>query len=210
VTAPTPITSAVILAAGLSSRMEGRHKLLLDLGGQPMLRHVVTAVLGVAPAEVVVVTGYGAPEVAAALAGLPVRFAHNAEYGQGQTGSVVAGVRALKAACEVLMVVLGDQPFLTTRSLHALLDAYRTVDEGKSILVPTHAGQRGNPVVFAARHIPEIAAGVLNVGCRRLIDSHPELVARIEMDDDAFVQDCDTPADYAAMQARYQTVVRWP
>jgi molybdenum cofactor cytidylyltransferase len=208
VTAPTPIASAVILAAGLSSRMEGRHKLLLDLGGQPMLRHVVTAVLGVAPAEVVVVTGHRAPEVTTALAGLPVRFVHNAEYGQGQPGSVVAGVRALNTACEVLMVALGDQPFLTTRSLRALLEAYRTVEEGKSIVVPLHKGQRGNPVLFAARHIPEIAAGGLNVGCRRLVDSHPELIARIEMDDDAFVQDCDTPADYAAMQARCEAAAR--
>jgi molybdenum cofactor cytidylyltransferase len=208
VTAPTPLTSAVILAAGLSSRMEGRHKLLLDLGGQPMLRHVVTAVLGVALAELVVGTGCHAPEVTAALDALPVRFVHNAEYAQGQPGSVVAGVRALTVACEVLMVVLGDQPFLTTRSLRALLDAYRTVDEGKSILVPMRSGQRGNPVLFAARHIPEIAAGALNVGCRQLVDSHPELVARIEMDDDAFVQDCDTPADYAAMRARYQSVAR--
>ncbi len=202
-TAPTPIASAVILAAGLSSRMEGRHKPLLDIGGQPMLRRVVTAVLGVAPAEVVVVTGYRAPEVTAVLDDLPVRFVHNSDFAQGQPGSVVTGVRALTAFCQVVMVVLGDQPFLTPTSLRSLLGAYRTADEGKSILVPMRNGQRGNPVLFAARHIPEITAGLLNVGCRRLIDSHPELVARIEMDDDAFVQDCDTPADYAALQARF-------
>jgi molybdenum cofactor cytidylyltransferase len=208
VTAPIPIASAVILAAGLSSRMEGPHKLLLDIGGQPILRRVVTAVLGVAPAEVVVVTGYRASDVTAALDDLAVRFVHNADYAQGQPGSVVAGVRALTAFCHVVMVVLGDQPFLTPASLRRLLDAYRTAEDGKSILVPTRNGQRGNPVLFAARHIPEITTGLLNVGCRRLIDSHPELVARIEMDDDAFVQDCDTPADYVALRARYEVTAQ--
>jgi molybdenum cofactor cytidylyltransferase len=148
--------------------------------------------------------------VVTALTGLPARFVHNADYAEGQPGSVVAGVRALRASCDVLMVVLGDQPSLTPASLRGLLDAYGTVDEVKSILVPTRNGQRGNPVLFAARHIPEIATGQLNVGCRRLVDSHPELVARIEMDDDAFVRDCDTPADYAAMRARYRAMAQSP
>jgi molybdenum cofactor cytidylyltransferase len=195
-----PIFSAVILAAGLSSRMEGRHKLLLEIDGQLMVRRVVSAVLGVEPAEVVVVTGYRAFDVMAALENLPLRFVHNAGYAQGQPGSVVAGVRALTAFCEVVMVVLGDQPLLTPTSLRSLLRAYETAEDRKTILVPTRNGRRGNPVLFAARHISQIATGRLSVGCRRLVDNHPELVARIEMDDDAFVQDCDTPADYAALQ----------
>jgi molybdenum cofactor cytidylyltransferase len=208
VTAPAPITSAVILAAGRSSRMEGPHKLLLDLGGQPLLRHVVKAVLGAEPADVVVVTGYRAAEVTAALDGLPVRFAHNAGYAQGQQASVVAGMRALTAACDVLMVALGDQPLLTTANLRGLINGFCEMGKGKSILIPTWQGRRGNPVLFAARHIPDIATGLLHRGCRDFIDTNPEMVARIEMDDDAFVLDCDTPADYAAMRARYQVAVQ--
>jgi molybdenum cofactor cytidylyltransferase len=67
--------------------------------------------------------------------------------------------------------------------------------------VPTSGGARGNPVLFAASHIPEIQAGRMKLGCRRLIESHPDQVALIEMADDAFTQDCDTPADYALMRA---------
>jgi len=194
--------SAVVLAAGLSSRMGGPHKLLLDVGGEPMLRRVVRSVLALDPAEVVVVTGYQAEDVVAVLAGLPLRFVHNPAFAEGQPGSVVAGVRALTAFCHAVMIVLGDQPLLTPAALGRLIEAYRTVPDGRSILVPSHAGQRGNPVLFAARHIPEIQAGAMRVGCRRLIESYPEQVALIEMEDDAFTQDCDTPQDYARLQAR--------
>ena len=196
------IVSAVVLAAGLSSRMGGPHKLLLDVGGEPMLRRVVRSVLGVKPAEVIVVTGFNAEAVVAALDGLPVRFVHNAAFAEGQPGSVVTGVRTLKAFCHAVMIVLGDQPLLTAQALGRLIEAYATAPEGRSILVPTSGGARGNPVLFAARHIPEIQAGTMKLGCRRLIETYPDQVVLIEMADDAFTQDCDTPADYAVMQAR--------
>ncbi|WP_419759828.1 nucleotidyltransferase family protein [Acidisoma sp.] len=194
--------SAVVLAAGLSSRMGGPHKLLLDVGGEPMLRRVVRSVLGVDPAEVVVVTGFNAEAVVAALDGLPVRCVHNPAFADGQPGSVVAGMRALTVSCDAVMIVLGDQPLLTPGALGRLIEAYRNAPDGRSILVPTSGGERGNPVLFAARHIAAIGTGTMKVGDRRLIEAYPEQVALIEMADDAFTQDCDTPADYAMMQAR--------
>ncbi len=194
--------SAVVLAAGLSSRMGGPHKLLLDVGGEPMLRRVVRSLLGLTVAEVVVVTGYRAADIVTALDGLPVRFAHNAAFTEGQPGSVLTGVRALTAACDAVMIVLGDQPLLTTAALARLVEAFRTAPEGRSILVPTSGGRRGNPVLLAARHIPEIQSGRMTLGDRRLTTAFPDQVALIEMADDAFTQDCDTPEDYAILQAR--------
>jgi molybdenum cofactor cytidylyltransferase len=194
--------SAVVLAAGLSSRMGGPHKLLLDVGGEPMLRRVVRSLLGLALAEVVVVTGHRAADIVTALDGLAVRFVHNPAFAEGQPGSVLAGVRALTAACDAVMIVLGDQPLLTTAALARLIEALGTAPEGRSILVPTSGGRRGNPVLFAARHIPEIQSGRMAVGDRRLVAAYPDEVALIEMADDAFTEDCDTPEDYAALQAR--------
>jgi molybdenum cofactor cytidylyltransferase len=197
----SPKLSAVVLAAGLSSRMGGPHKLLLDIGGQPMLRRVVCSVLAVQPAEVVVVTGFRAPEVMAALDGLAVRFADNPAFAEGQGGSVVTGLRALTAVCDAVMIVLGDQPLLTPAALARLIAAYGTMAEGRSILVPACGGQRGHPVLFAARHIPAIKGGAMKLGRGRLIETYPDQVALIEMDDDAFTRDCDTPQDYAALRA---------
>ena len=197
----TPVVSAVILAAGLSSRMGGPHKLLLEVGREPMVRCVVRATLGVSPVETVVVTGFRAAEIMAALEGLPVRFVHNTDYAEGQAGSVAAGVHALTAPCQAFMIVLGDQPLLTSMHLRLLLDGFASAPDGRSILVPCRQSQRGNPIVIAAGHIAAITDGGLNIGCRRLIDSHPDLVARIELNHDAFFTDCDTLDDYKVLQS---------
>ena len=66
--------SAVVLAAGNSTRMAGRHKLLLPLGEEPVIRRTVREVLGSGPEETVVVTGFNADPVGSSLAGLGVRI----------------------------------------------------------------------------------------------------------------------------------------
>jgi len=198
----TPTLSAVILAAGLSTRMGGPHKLLLEIGGEPMIRRTARAVLAAGAAETVIVTGHRAPEITGALAGLPLRFVHNPNFVEGQPGSVVTGVAALRLPCDGVMIVLGDQPLLTAVALGRLAEAWGRRPAGRSILVPMQGGARGNPVIFAATHIPAITSGTLRVGCRRLIEDHPEAVFRAEMADEAFTLDCDTPEDYAALRAR--------
>jgi molybdenum cofactor cytidylyltransferase len=193
--------SAVVLAAGQSLRMEGRHKLTLDTGGEPMIRRTVKAVMGIAPVEIVVVTGFAAARVVTGLAGLPVRFIHNPRYEAGQQTSVAAGVRSLQRACDAVMVVPGDQCLLTPMLLADLVSAFQNGGH-RSIVVPFHKGRRGNPVLFASRHISEIVGEGLNIGCRHLIERHEDDVARIEFESDAYVTDCDTPGDYANLLAR--------
>ena len=193
--------SAIVLAAGRSSRMVDRHKLLLDIGGQTMIRRSVETVLAIAPVETIVVTGYEAAEITAALDGLPLRLVHNPRWEEGQPTSVAAGVRALGQHCHAIMVVPGDQVLLTPAHLSDLVTAFRQIGD-RSILVPFHRAQRGNPILFAAHHGPEVASGGLNIGCRHLIETNGDKVARVEFDSDAYSVDCDTPADYAALAAR--------
>ena len=199
------LVSAVVLAAGRSERMQGRNKLTLEIAGEPMLRRTVWAVLGIEPVECVVVTGHDARDIGGIVSDLPVRAAHNTDHARGQPFSVAAGVRALSGHCDAIMVVPADQPLLTSAHLAALVTAYGSIGD-RSILMPMHEGYRGNPILFAAHHAPAITAGDLGIGCRRLIQSHPDLVARIEFDSDAYVLDCDTPEEFAALQARLETV----
>jgi len=65
-----------------------------------------------------------------------------------------------------------------------------------SITVPRREGMRGNPVVFS-----EGITGSLNLGCRKLIDDHPEEVYAYEPAHDRFFLDLDTPEDYARLLA---------
>ena len=196
-----PRIAAVVLAAGSSRRMGDRHKLLLDIAGEPMIRRTVRNVLDSSPVETVVVTGHRADEVEAVLADLPVKIVRNPDHENGQPTSVAAGIRALSVPCDAIMVALGDQPQVTAADLAELVAAYGKLD-GPSILVPHHHGQRGNPVVFAARHVPAVLSGSVNVGCRRLIETHGDEVARVEMESDAFTVDCDTPEDFENLRRR--------
>ena len=193
--------SAVVLAAGTSSRMQGRHKLLLPVGDEPVIRRTVRALLAARPQETVVVTGFSAKAVVQAISGLPVKFQPNPRYEEGQMSSVAAGVSALTAPTDAVMVCLGDMVLLEPADYRELLEAYVAKPHG-SILVPHAAGQRGNPVVFSVNFVPEVSAGRTNVGCRKLIADNPEEVFAYEAAHDRFFIDLDTPEDYARVLGR--------
>lgn len=187
--------SAVVLAAGTSSRMPGKHKMLLPVGGIPVVRHTSRRVLAAEPDEVVVVTGFEGQAVAQAVSDLPVKLQHNVRYEEGQMTSVAAGVAALTEPADAVMICLGDMVWLTSADYRELVDVYAALT-GKSILVPHHQGRRGNPAVFAASYVPDIISAQPNLGCRKLIADHPDEVFAYESAHARFVMDLDTPEDY--------------
>ncbi|MDF3881670.1 nucleotidyltransferase family protein [Cupriavidus basilensis] len=196
-----PAFSAVVLAAGMSSRMGARHKLLLPVAGQPAVRRTVCAVLTAGPQELVVVTGFQGRAVIEALEDLPVGFQPNPRYEEGQMTSVAAGVAALRLPCSVVLVCLADQVLLEAGDYRELVGAFGAMPRG-SILVPVFAGQRGNPVAFSASYAAEVVAGHVNPGCRKLIADHPDEVFVHEASHDRFTTDMDTPEDYARIVER--------
>ena len=193
--------SAIVLAAGESRRMGGTDKLLLPIGGVALLRRTVDTLLSCPLQEIVVVLGHRHEQLQLLLDGLALRHVRNPNYREGQMTSVHAGLAALNAACDGVMVCLGDQALLTPRDLTRLMDAFAEIGE-RTILVPTYRGTRGNPVIFSYTHRDSILAGGRNLGCRKLIDNNPRLVATLEMDTDHVVVDLDTPEDYRAVLAR--------
>ncbi len=200
-TSSTPTFSVVLLAAGKSSRMRGKHKLLLPIDGQPAVRRTARALLAAGPEEVVVVVGFKGRDVIDALDDLPVRFQFNPRHEEGQMTSVAAGVAALNAPCGAVMVCLADQVLLAPSDYRELVDAYAAMRHG-SILVPMYNGQRGNPVVFSASYATKVINGHVNPGCRKLIAEHPDEVEIHEASHDRFAIDMDTPEDYARVLER--------
>jgi molybdenum cofactor cytidylyltransferase len=186
---------AILLAAGRSQRMGDRNKLLMDIGGQPMVRRVAETLLGSRVREVIAVLGYDSALIAAALAGLPLRTVVNDQYASGQMSSVRAGIAALANEPAAIVVALADQPALEPADIDFLIDAFLALPEPK-ILVPVYGGQRGNPVVLPGKQRQALEAGGVNFGCRNLIERHPEAVLRIEAPNPHYVEDIDTPAAY--------------
>ena len=193
--------SAVVLAAGQSSRMGGPNKLLLPLEGEPLVRRTVRTVLEAGVQETVVVTGHQAREVTRAVFDLPVTVQPNLRHEDGQMRSVAAGVAALARATDAILVCPGDMPLLTAEDLLALIAAYRAHPEA-SIVIPRHEGARGNPIVFAASYAPEVAAGRRLIGCRKLAQQYPEETWYFEAAHDRYTTDLDTPEDYRRVLQR--------
>jgi len=193
--------SAVVLAAGASSRMEGRHKMLLPVGDAPVIRHTVLQLLGAGPQEVVVVTGHQGRDVGAVLVDLAVSLQPNLRYEEGQMISVAVGVGALTKPADAVMVCLGDMVLLRTGDYRDLVAAYEAATES-SIVIPYHKDQRGNPIIFAASYAPEVVAGERKLGCRKLANAYPQETFRFEAGHDRYTTDMDTPDDYARMLER--------
>jgi molybdenum cofactor cytidylyltransferase len=195
--------AAVVLGAGRSSRMGGPNKLLAEIGGRPLIRHVVDAALASRARPVVVVTGHQRDKVEAALAGLPVKFVHNPHFADGLGTSLKAGIAALPADVDGAIVCLGDMPQVDAALIDRLIGAFDP-DHGALVVVPTIDGKRGNPVVWSRRFFPDLMAVEGDVGARYLIGRYTEAVAEVPLTGTAALTDVDTPEALAAVRAELE------
>jgi molybdenum cofactor cytidylyltransferase len=198
---PGPRIAALLLAAGRSTRMGGPNKLLAEVDGTPMVARVARRLLGSKARPIVAVLGNMAEAVDAALGRLPLERVHNPDFAQGLSTSLKSGLAALPVDVDGVIVCLGDMPLLTGRHLDRLIGAFNPL-EGRAIVVPTRHGKRGNPVLWARQFFPEMAALAGDVGAKHLIGEHADLVAEVEMDDDAILVDIDTPEALAELHGK--------
>ena len=187
-----PTIAAVVLAAGRSRRMAPHNKLLVaDRTGKPMIARVVDNVLSSNARPVLVVTGHQVDQVQHALGGRPVRYVHAADYAEGLSASLKAGIAAVPQECAAALVCLGDMPLVTGRMIDRLLSNYDP-DEGRLIVLPTFRGKQGNPMLWDRQFFPEILQISGDSGARFLLGKHLEVVTEVEMADDAVLRDFDT------------------
>jgi molybdenum cofactor cytidylyltransferase len=197
-----PSVAAVVLAAGQSTRMAPYNKLLVaDRAGKPMIARVVDNVLSSRARPVTVVVGHRGEDIRAALGGRPVSFVEAADYAQGLSASLKAGIAALPPEVPAAVVCLGDMPLVTGRMIDRLLDAWDP-DEGRSIVVPTHLGKPGNPILWDRRYFPEILQLSGDAGARSLLARHAEQVVEVELAEDAVLRDFDTVESLATLPQR--------
>jgi len=191
-----PSIAAVILAAGLSSRM-GHNKLLADVDGKPLVRRAVDASLASAARPIIVVTGSEADQVDHALSGLPVTMVRNLDFRKGLSTSLIAGINAVPDDCDGAVVLLGDMPDVTAHTIDRLIAAFDP-EEDRSICVATRDGKRGNPVLWSREFFPDIRKLEGDVGAKGLIGENAGIVCEVEMADDGPLLDIDTPDALAA------------
>jgi molybdenum cofactor cytidylyltransferase len=195
--------AAIVLAAGRSTRMGAINKLIAEIGGKPLVRIAAEQALASHAAPVIVVTGHEREKVEAALAGLPVRFAHNAGYAEGLGSSLRAGIAAVPKEADGVIVCLGDMPQVDAQLIDKLLAAFDP-EKGALVVVPSIGGRRGNPVVWARRFFADLMTVQGDIGARHLISSYPEAVVEVPVAGDAALTDVDTPESLSAVKAEIE------
>ena len=192
-----PTVSAIVLAAGLSSRM-GRVKQLLLLARKPVIRHCLDALLDSGIRDILVVIGPQHEEIVKRLQGLPVRIAVNETPNSEMADSLRIGLRALGLAQTGVLVCLSDHPLVSAMTIRALADAYR--DSPDRIIIPVYGGRRGHPALFPIAMISDIFSGMT---LRDIVQNNSRSVLTINVDDEGVLLDLDTEEDYRAMQKKF-------
>lgn len=184
--------TGVVLAAGTASRL-GRTKQLLELGGKPLAQHAIDAAAGAGLDEIVVVLGHRAEDVAAALDLPPnARVVVAADYAEGQSASLAAGLGAAGPASRAAVVLLADQPGVAGEDVRALVEAFHA--RGARVVRARYRDRPGPALL--AREIWEAVRGVTgDVGARDLIEAHPDWVEEVPIEA-AAPPDIDTWEDY--------------
>jgi molybdenum cofactor cytidylyltransferase len=193
---PNAQVSAVILAAGASTRM-GQAKQLLPLGGTTVLSQTIDNVRSAGLVEIVLVLGASAEVIRrqlpqSLLEGLKVVV--NQAYRQGMASSLREGLSALDPQTGGALIILGDQPFVRPQTLHQIMAGYHR--SGAQIVIPSYQGKRGNPVLLSRSVFPEVMALEGDTGCRAIFSNHLNAILKVEVEDPGILLDIDNQHDY--------------
>lgn len=154
-----------------------------------MVRHAAEAIVKSTVRPVLVVTGHEADGIEAALADLPVSFHHAADYAEGMSASLRAGIDAVPAGCAGVLVCLGDMPFVRPETLDRLAQFHSR----QAAIFPTWQGRRGNPVLLARSLFADIMLLTGDQGARAILAAIPDQVAELPVDDPGILRDVDRP-----------------
>lgn len=190
--------SGIVLAAGSAQRM-GQQKLLLDFKGKPVLQWVLETALVSDLSEVICVVQQSKDlRQKIPLEHDKLRWVSNKNASQGQSTSVIAGLKAVSPMSEAALFIVGDQPLIQPELINNLIDLFRK--SGARIGAPVFAGEARNPVLFHRTLFPELLQLTGDRGGRGLIETHKDEAAFLEWREESPFLDLDVWEDYERLK----------
>jgi molybdenum cofactor cytidylyltransferase len=190
------VVSGLVLAAGTSSRLGEQTKQLLPWQGTTMLGWVVRRAEASMLDEVVVVLGHEAEIIRRHVALQRARFVEAADFHEGCTSSIRAGLEALRPQSEAVVLILGDQPGIESETIAAVIAGWCHTQT--PIVRVSYHGRSGHPMLFARSLYGQLKALHGDKGVWKLCDAHPEWVYEVEVDQ-PYPSDVNTWADYTRL-----------
>ena len=183
--------SGIILASGFSKRME-QEKLLLPVGGVALVERVIQAAQASRLDEVILI--YQKREIEKIGRKYGIKAVHNPRADEGQSAAIKLGIHTAQPETDAFMFMVGDQPFLNPSTINILIDTFQ--QDPHSIIVPVYNNTRGNPVLFPSAMKELLLALDGDRGGRVLIDSMPDRVKQVHIEEELAGADIDTRENY--------------
>jgi len=190
--------SGLILAAGTSSRLGHQPKQLLPWRETTLLGWVIRQVEDSPLDEVVVVLGHEEGEIRHHLAPMRAKCVAAADFHQGCTASIRAGLEAIDPQAEAVILILGDQPGLVPETITAVIEAWRRLQT--PVVRPSYGGLAGHPMLFTRPLFGHLKALHGDKGVWKLLEANPAWVGALELDR-PFPGNVNTWEDYARLRA---------
>lgn len=168
--------------------------MLLPYRGKTIIENVLESVKESQLIDYIVVLGAYRGEILKATAHLNINSCFNDNYKEGMLSSVKRGLEYVPDNYCAAMIILGDQPMLTSQVLDSI--ARRYFDTGRKIIIPVYKGIRGHPVLIDLVLRKEIEQAGKNVGLNEIIALHSVDIEELEIHESAILRDIDTPEDY--------------
>lgn len=190
--------TALILAAGDSTRMGRPKALLLDGEGRPFVARIARTFISSDVRDIVIVTGHQHQAIVEAVskdaAEVTPVFARNPDPSRGQLSSLWTGLDAIGPGTEAVLMTLVDVPLIEESTIRAVIDAWR---ETRAPIVRPAIGERhGHPVLFARELFDELLHAPLTEGAKAVVHAHAARVVNVPVEDEGCLVDVDTKEDY--------------
>ena len=187
--------SATILAAGSSQRM-GDNKLLLPFQDNTLINVVCKTIIDSYLKPVFVVTGFENKKVLESLPKSIDKIVYNEEWSRGMATSINKAISSLPNNIDGNMIVLGDMPLITVKTINKLHQVFLN-NNGNKIIYADYLGKQANPVIFPRKFFDEILHLNGDKGCKKIIYKNRKNSIGVPIDSSEVIFDCDTKDDYS-------------
>jgi molybdenum cofactor cytidylyltransferase len=195
-------TSCIVLAAGAGVRFGG-NKLSASVNGSPIIEYIFGNLPTRLFKRVVVVTADPTVMAAAQRHGFALAFNDRPDLGISRSIRLGLNMAAETDAC---MFCVADQPLVRQETLVGMLEAY----EHGTILMVSHNGQSGNPVIFPSCLFGELMSLSGEESGKTAALRHKDLIRLLHVADAHQLMDIDTRDDLKAVEARLSGSVDTP
>ena len=188
--------SSILLAAGLSKRMNGENKLTKKIQGIPLIKHSVKNILASSIDELIIILGYQKEIIEKLIdKSVKIKFIFNKDFESGMASSIKTGLNNLSEKTESFFICLGDMPMVG----HGVYNQLIKSKDNKEIIVPIYKGQQGNPVLFNKSMKEKIMGITGDVGAKKILELNKDKILNIETNDQSVVKDFNTKDNFNSL-----------